>query len=255
MADATKITLAPSSADINLGDSLTLQCHASHDPTMDLTFIWTLDGYPIDLDKPGGHYRRANMVRAEAGEPIAPPPPGWTQDVPLRPQNLTPFPQQHRAWEAQPWIDNYPPLVGSPLHASTRELRTNLDFRHAARLTPCCQSYCPAPSAHDVIHGDHHCLSSVMKSSVVLSGTELSPPSEQRGALSCREVRPGVSWPTPLARATSFDHPASCPPCAEGDGWGSDHTERPAAPRREVHVHGPDGGGQCVQGGHSPGPR
>lgn len=59
--DATKITLAPSSADINLGDSLTLQCHASHDPTMDLTFIWTLDGYPIDLDKPGGHYRRANM--------------------------------------------------------------------------------------------------------------------------------------------------------------------------------------------------
>ncbi|KAB1258893.1 Contactin-2 [Camelus dromedarius] len=59
--DATKITLAPSSADINLGDNLTLQCHASHDPTMDLTFIWTLDGFPIDFDKPGGHYRRANV--------------------------------------------------------------------------------------------------------------------------------------------------------------------------------------------------
>uniref|UniRef100_A0A452T9R4 Contactin 2 n=1 Tax=Ursus maritimus TaxID=29073 RepID=A0A452T9R4_URSMA len=58
--DATKITLAPSSADINLGDSLTLQCHASHDPTMDLTFIWTLDDFPIDFDKPGGHYRRAS---------------------------------------------------------------------------------------------------------------------------------------------------------------------------------------------------
>ncbi|XP_063096093.1 contactin-2 isoform X2 [Cavia porcellus] len=59
--DATKITLAPSSADINLGDNLTLQCHASHDPTMDLTFTWTLDDFPINFDKPGGHYRRASV--------------------------------------------------------------------------------------------------------------------------------------------------------------------------------------------------
>ncbi|KAF7467747.1 hypothetical protein GHT09_000794 [Marmota monax] len=59
--DATKITLAPSSADINVGDNLTLQCHASHDPTMDLTFTWTLDDFPIDFDKPGGHYRRASV--------------------------------------------------------------------------------------------------------------------------------------------------------------------------------------------------
>lgn len=66
--DATKITLAPSSADINVGDNLTLQCHASHDPTMDLTFTWTLDDFPIDFDKPGGHYRRASVVRPEAPE-------------------------------------------------------------------------------------------------------------------------------------------------------------------------------------------
>uniref|UniRef100_G3U977 Contactin 2 n=1 Tax=Loxodonta africana TaxID=9785 RepID=G3U977_LOXAF len=59
--DATKITLAPSSADINLGDNLTLQCHASHDPTMDLTFTWTLDDFPIDFDKPRGHYQRASV--------------------------------------------------------------------------------------------------------------------------------------------------------------------------------------------------
>uniref|UniRef100_A0A7N8YER8 Contactin 2 n=1 Tax=Mastacembelus armatus TaxID=205130 RepID=A0A7N8YER8_9TELE len=38
--DATKITLAPSNADINQGENVTLQCHASHDPTMDLTFTW-----------------------------------------------------------------------------------------------------------------------------------------------------------------------------------------------------------------------
>lgn len=62
---------------------------------------------------------------------------------------------------------------------------------------------------------------------------------------------------TALAGALSSDlpPPTFCPPCAEGDSWGSDHPERPAASRREVHVHGPDSGGQCVQGGHSPGPR
>ncbi|KAI1231025.1 hypothetical protein IHE44_0008468 [Lamprotornis superbus] len=58
--DATKITLAPSSADINVGENLTLQCHASHDPTMDLTFTWSLDDFPIDFDKSEGHYRRAS---------------------------------------------------------------------------------------------------------------------------------------------------------------------------------------------------
>uniref|UniRef100_A0A669QDB4 Contactin 2 n=1 Tax=Phasianus colchicus TaxID=9054 RepID=A0A669QDB4_PHACC len=61
---ATKITLAPSSADINVGENLTLQCHASHDPTMDLTFTWSLDDFPIDLDKSEGHYRRASAKEA-----------------------------------------------------------------------------------------------------------------------------------------------------------------------------------------------
>uniref|UniRef100_A0A674NEY3 Contactin 2 n=1 Tax=Takifugu rubripes TaxID=31033 RepID=A0A674NEY3_TAKRU len=36
--DATKITLAPSNADINQGENVSLQCHAAHDPTMDLSF-------------------------------------------------------------------------------------------------------------------------------------------------------------------------------------------------------------------------
>lgn len=61
-ADATKITLAPSSADINLGEDITLQCHAAHDPTMDLTFTWSLDDVLIDFSKSEGHYKRASRV-------------------------------------------------------------------------------------------------------------------------------------------------------------------------------------------------
>ncbi|XP_041837223.1 contactin-2 [Melanotaenia boesemani] len=56
--DATKITLAPSNADINQGENVTLQCHASHDPTMDLTFTWALNGVLLDLEDSSGPYHR-----------------------------------------------------------------------------------------------------------------------------------------------------------------------------------------------------
>lgn len=61
-ADATKITLAPSNADVNQGENVTLQCHASHDPTMDLTFTWALNGIPLDLEDSSGPFRRVQGV-------------------------------------------------------------------------------------------------------------------------------------------------------------------------------------------------
>uniref|UniRef100_A0AAR2LEA9 Contactin 2 n=1 Tax=Pygocentrus nattereri TaxID=42514 RepID=A0AAR2LEA9_PYGNA len=61
--DATKIKLAPSNADINQGENVTLQCHASHDPTMDLTFTWSLNGVLLDLEEPNGHYHRVEGVK------------------------------------------------------------------------------------------------------------------------------------------------------------------------------------------------
>uniref|UniRef100_A0A8C1KJ85 Contactin 1 n=1 Tax=Cyprinus carpio TaxID=7962 RepID=A0A8C1KJ85_CYPCA len=51
VTDATKITLAPSSADISVGESARMECAASHDPTLDLTFIWSLDAHVIDRDR------------------------------------------------------------------------------------------------------------------------------------------------------------------------------------------------------------
>lgn len=62
VTDATKITLAPSNADINQGENVSLQCHASHDPTMDLTFTWTLNGVLLDLEDPAGPYHRMEGV-------------------------------------------------------------------------------------------------------------------------------------------------------------------------------------------------
>lgn len=35
-----------------------MQCAASHDPSLDITFIWSLDGRVIDLHKDSRHYER-----------------------------------------------------------------------------------------------------------------------------------------------------------------------------------------------------
>ncbi|XP_069084956.1 contactin-1 [Pleurodeles waltl] len=55
---ATKITLAPSNVDVTVGENATMQCHASHDPSLDLTFIWSQNGYIIDFDRDSQHYDR-----------------------------------------------------------------------------------------------------------------------------------------------------------------------------------------------------
>ncbi|XP_073508107.1 contactin-1 isoform X2 [Phyllobates terribilis] len=47
---ATKITLAPSNADVSVGENATIQCHASHDPGLEIEFIWTLNGFIIETD-------------------------------------------------------------------------------------------------------------------------------------------------------------------------------------------------------------
>lgn len=54
--------LAPSNADINQGENVSLQCHASHDPTMDLTFTWTLNGVLLDVEGSVGPYHRVEGV-------------------------------------------------------------------------------------------------------------------------------------------------------------------------------------------------
>ncbi|XP_019128195.1 contactin-1a isoform X1 [Larimichthys crocea] len=58
VTDSTKITLAPSSSDVKVGEDTWMQCAASHDPSLDITFIWSLDGRVIDLDKDSQHYER-----------------------------------------------------------------------------------------------------------------------------------------------------------------------------------------------------
>ncbi|KAL0968766.1 hypothetical protein UPYG_G00271410 [Umbra pygmaea] len=56
ITEATKITLAPSSADVKVGEDTNMQCAASHDSSLDITFVWTVDGHAIDFDRDSSHY-------------------------------------------------------------------------------------------------------------------------------------------------------------------------------------------------------
>ncbi|XP_034542149.1 contactin-1a-like isoform X2 [Notolabrus celidotus] len=58
VTESTKITLTPSNADVKVGETTWMQCGASHDPSLDITFIWSLDGRVIDLHKDSQHYER-----------------------------------------------------------------------------------------------------------------------------------------------------------------------------------------------------
>ncbi|XP_034735560.1 contactin-1a-like isoform X1 [Etheostoma cragini] len=58
VTDSTKITMAPSNADVKVGEDTRMQCAASHDSSLDITFIWSLDGRVIDLHKDSQHYER-----------------------------------------------------------------------------------------------------------------------------------------------------------------------------------------------------
>ncbi|XP_050956527.1 contactin-1a [Labeo rohita] len=65
VTDATKITLAPSNADVSVGERARMECAASHDPTLDLTFIWSLDANVIDFDRDREHYERKMDVNQD----------------------------------------------------------------------------------------------------------------------------------------------------------------------------------------------
>ncbi|XP_067855986.1 contactin 1b [Heptranchias perlo] len=69
VTEPTKITLEPSNIDVTMGENATMECHAFHDPTLDITFIWSTNGYPIDFDKEKDYLER-NVLNEIGGELI-----------------------------------------------------------------------------------------------------------------------------------------------------------------------------------------
>ncbi|XP_018603052.1 contactin 1b isoform X2 [Scleropages formosus] len=67
ITEATKITVASSSSAVRVGEPVRMQCAASHDPILDIAFIWALDTHIIDFDRESEHYQLV-MTRESSGE-------------------------------------------------------------------------------------------------------------------------------------------------------------------------------------------
>ncbi|XP_059508286.1 contactin 1b isoform X1 [Stegostoma tigrinum] len=67
VTEPTKITLEPSNIDITVGENGTMECHASHDPMLDLSLIWSTNGYTIDFEKEKDYMER-KIENRQSGE-------------------------------------------------------------------------------------------------------------------------------------------------------------------------------------------
>ncbi|KAM8926258.1 contactin-6 isoform 3-T3 [Lycaon pictus] len=56
--EKTVITIPPSKMDVTVGESIVLPCQVSHDPSIEVVFIWSFNGDVIDLKKGVTHFER-----------------------------------------------------------------------------------------------------------------------------------------------------------------------------------------------------
>lgn len=48
--------------DVTVGESIVLTCQVSHDPSMEVAFVWSFNGHIIDLKKDAAHFERIGGV-------------------------------------------------------------------------------------------------------------------------------------------------------------------------------------------------
>ncbi|MEE6472924.1 hypothetical protein FKM82_009781, partial [Ascaphus truei] len=63
VTEPTRIELTPKRTELTVGESIVLSCKAIHDPLLDVTFYWILNGQPVDFEKEDGHFE---SIRAQA---------------------------------------------------------------------------------------------------------------------------------------------------------------------------------------------
>ncbi|XP_053561563.1 contactin-5 [Bombina bombina] len=63
VTDPTRIELTPKRTELTVGESIVLSCKAVHDPLLDVSFHWSLNGQPVEFEKEDGHFEN---IRAQA---------------------------------------------------------------------------------------------------------------------------------------------------------------------------------------------
>ncbi|XP_035258167.1 contactin 1b isoform X2 [Anguilla anguilla] len=64
IVEATKITTAPDYTEVTVGETARMACAASHDPSLDVTFVWSVDTHVIDFERETEHYQRVTAYQS-----------------------------------------------------------------------------------------------------------------------------------------------------------------------------------------------
>uniref|UniRef100_A0A8B9JCT2 Contactin-5 n=1 Tax=Astyanax mexicanus TaxID=7994 RepID=A0A8B9JCT2_ASTMX len=54
--EAMKVELSPKRVEVTVGESVVLSCKATHDPSLDVNFLWLLNNQPLNAQQGGGHF-------------------------------------------------------------------------------------------------------------------------------------------------------------------------------------------------------
>lgn len=59
-----RVDLSPKRVEVTVGESVVLSCKASHDPSLDVSFLWQLNNQPLDARQDDGHFEFIRTVSA-----------------------------------------------------------------------------------------------------------------------------------------------------------------------------------------------
>ncbi|KAJ8368638.1 hypothetical protein SKAU_G00086660 [Synaphobranchus kaupii] len=54
--EAMSVELSPARVEVTVGESVVLSCKATHDPSLDVGFLWLLNRQPLSFNQEGGHF-------------------------------------------------------------------------------------------------------------------------------------------------------------------------------------------------------
>ncbi|KAG9348394.1 hypothetical protein JZ751_002129 [Albula glossodonta] len=54
--EAMRVELSPARVEVTVGESVVLSCKATHDPSLDVEFLWILNHQPLSFSQEGGHF-------------------------------------------------------------------------------------------------------------------------------------------------------------------------------------------------------
>lgn len=71
LTEAMRVDLSPRRVEVTVGESVVLSCKATHDPSLDISFLWQLNNQPLDAQQDDDHFEYIRTVRTSLC-PLAP---------------------------------------------------------------------------------------------------------------------------------------------------------------------------------------